>query len=274
MSSDPELVPRNALSGKRVAISVSASSDLPRLGLDDAHLDLAVAELTRAIVVAGGSVVYGGGIGWGFTSIVLDEAERYGSPEGAFEHYVPYSEHADTPLEDLRAYANRLSIKARVMLIDANGAAHEVADASAESFIRGEVAASDSLTTMRRVTSEISDARVVLGGKVADFAGALPGVAEEAAATVAQGKPLYVAGGFGGAATLVGRVSQPDLFDWLPDDLPAGLTAEVEDSVRQFLPGQLAEDGLSEDERALLAQTNRPSDVATLSILGLSRLGL
>ena len=37
-------------------------------------------------------------------------------------------------------------------------------------------------------------------------------------------------------------------------------------------PGQFVEDGLTADDRALLAQTNRPADVATLSILGLSRL--
>lgn len=274
MPSDPDLVPRSALSGKRVAISVSASADLARLGLDDAHLDLAVAELTRAIVFAGGIVVYGGGIGWGFTSIVIDEAERYGATGQAFEHYVPYAEHADVPMDDLRAYESELSIKARVRLIDADGVVSSVADAATSNFTRGEVNAGRAFTTMRQITSKVSDARVILGGKVTDFAGFLPGVAEEAAATFAHGKPLYVAGGFGGASALVGRITRPDLYSWLPSDLPTGLTADVQESVAKRLRGQLARDGLSEDERALLAQTNRPSDVATLSILGLSRLGL
>ncbi|WP_156174108.1 hypothetical protein [Mycobacterium nebraskense] len=271
MVSDPELVPRNALKGKRIALSVSESSDLARLGLYSAHLDLAVAELTRAIVFAGGAVVYGGRIDWGFTNIVLDEAERYGSST-TFEHYVPYSEHSGVAHSELDAYARGLSVKSRVLLIDANGAAREVADASAAGFARGDVDTSDALTSMRKVTSDVSDARVVLGGKVAGFGGAVPGVAEEAALTATLGKPLYIAGGFGGAATLVGRIAYPDLYAWLPSELPAGVTTDVEASVSDLLPNQLADDGLTSNERALLAQTNRPADVATLSILGLSKL--
>jgi hypothetical protein len=272
MVSDPELVPRNALKSKRIALSVSESGDLARLGLYSAHLELAVAELARAIVFAGGTVVYGGRIDWGFTSIVLDEAERYGSSAGAFEHYVPYSEHSGVAHADLDSYARGLSVKARVQLVDAAGVAREVADVSAASFERGEVDTSDALTAMRKVTSDVSDARVVLGGKVVGFAGAVPGVAEEAALTAAQGKPLYIAGGFGGAATLVGRIAHPDLYAWLPTELPAGVTTEVEASISDLLPSQFAEDGLTSNDRALLAQTNRPADVATLSILGLSKL--
>ncbi|WP_100470535.1 hypothetical protein [Mycobacteroides abscessus] len=272
MVNDPELVPRNALKGKRIALSVSESDDLARLGLYGVHLELAVAELTRAILFAGGSVVYGGRINWGFTNIVLDEAERYGASAGAFEHYVPYTEHSGIADADLLGYARGLSVKARVRLIDATGVAREVADVSAASFARGDVDSSDGLTAMRKVTSDISDARVVLGGKVIGFAGAFPGVAEEAALTAALGKPLFIAGGFGGAATLVGRIAHPDLYEWLPAELPAGVTTEVEGSVSDLLPSQFAEDGLTSDDRALLAQTNRPADVATLSILGLSKL--
>lgn len=272
MASDPVLVPRNALKDKRIALSVSESDDLARLGLDSAHLELAVAELARAIVVAGGIIVYGGRLDWGFTNIVLDEAERYGSTAGAFEHYVPYTEHSGFDPVELDAYARRLSVRAQVRLIDANGEACEVTDSSAPSFARGDVDSKDALTAMRKVTSEVSDARVILGGKVAGFAGMFPGVAEEAALTATQGKALFIAGGFGGAATLVGRLAHPDLYAWLPRELPAGLTPVVEASVSELLPRQYAEDGLTDDERALLAQTNRPADVATLAILGLSRL--
>lgn len=272
MSSDPELVPRGALKGKRVALSVSESRDLERLGLHGVHLELAVAELTRAIVIAGGTVVYGGSINWGFTNIVLDEAERYGASVGAFEHYVPYSEHSGIAEADLLGYVRGLSVKARVRFLDATGVARDVADISAASFARGEVDSSKALTAMRKVTSDVSDARVVLGGKVVGFAGAFPGVAEEAALTAILGKPLFIAGGFGGAATLVGRIAHPDLYEWLPAELPAGVTTEVEAAVSDLLPSEFAEDGLSSDDRALLAQTNRPADVATLSILGLSKL--
>ncbi|UHJ56977.1 hypothetical protein LT337_09085 [Mycolicibacterium fortuitum] len=214
MVNDPELVPRNALKGRRIALSVSESDDLARLGLYSVHLDLAVAELTRAILFAGGTVVYGGRINWGFTNIVLDEAERYrsdaqryGVSAGAFEHYVPYSEHSGIAEADLLRYAGGLSVKARVRFLDATGVARDVADISAASFARGEVDSSKALTAMRKVTSDVSDARVVLGGKVVGFAGAFPGVAEEAALTATLGKPLFIAGGFG---------EQPPLSDVSP----------------------------------------------------------
>lgn len=273
MPNDPDLVPRNALAGKRVAISVSDSEDLARLGLSSAHLELAVAELTRAIVFAGGIVVYGGGLGWGFTTIVLDEAARYGSPGGAFEHFLPYSEHAEVAIEELQAYSNELGVQARLLLIDAAGVARSVAQARTPDFARYEVDGMTALSTMRFVTSELSDARVILGGRVSDFAGEMPGVAEEAAASLTLGKPLYVCGGFGGAATLVGQLVQPDLYAWLPGDLPAGLDGEVRATVARTLPAQPSDDGLSPEERALLAQSHRPSEVATLAILGLSRVG-
>lgn len=54
---EPELVARDALRGITVGISVSDSADLSRLGLTPAHCELAVAELARAIFLAGGRIV-------------------------------------------------------------------------------------------------------------------------------------------------------------------------------------------------------------------------
>jgi hypothetical protein len=60
------------------------------------------------------------------------------------------------------------------------------------------------LTEMRSRITALSQARLVIGGRLAGFVGLVPGVVEEAWMSVAQKKPLYVAGGFGGAARLVG----------------------------------------------------------------------
>ena len=121
MKGDPQLVPRDALSGRRIAVSVSESADLQRLGLSDWHLQLTIAELSRAIVIAGGIVVYGGAINQGFTTIVLEETERYGNATGAFEHIVPYTEHATRSPEELTSYAGSLGVKSTVQLLDADG---------------------------------------------------------------------------------------------------------------------------------------------------------
>ncbi|MCW2831862.1 MAG: hypothetical protein JWP31_2554 [Aeromicrobium sp.] len=271
MRGDPQLVPRDALVGHKIVISVSESADLHRLGLSERHLGLTIAELSRAIAIAGGVVVYAGGINVGFTTVVLEQAERYGHPTGAFEHVVPYAEHATRPVSELTDYVASLGVKSTVELLDIDGVPAPVRDVG---VVVRKVDAADqqrSLSAMRRYTAEIATARVVVGGKVAGFAGEMPGVAEEAAATLRAAKPLYVAGGFGGAATLVGSIVAPGLYDWLPPELPMDVEDGVRDRVASVLDLRLPPDGLSNPERALLAETHRPSDIATLVVLGLAR---
>lgn len=271
MRGDPQLVPRDALVGHKIVISVSESADLHRLGLSERHLGLTIAELSRAIAIAGGVVVYAGGINVGFTTVVLEQAERYGHPTGAFEHVVPYAEHATRPVSELTDYVASLGVKSTVELLDIDGVPAPVRDVGVA--VRKVDAADQqrSLSAMRRYTAEIATARVVVGGKVAGFAGEMPGVAEEAAATLRAARPLYVAGGFGGAATLVGSIVAPELYDWLPPELPMDVEDGVRDRVASVLDLRLPPDGLSNPERALLAETHRPSDIATLVVLGLAR---
>lgn len=272
MHRDPQLVPRDALAGHKIAVSVSQSSDLQRLGLSDLHLQLTIAELSRAIVIAGGIVVYAGSIQQGFTDVVLEEAERYGSTTGAFEHVVPHSEHADRSPEELRRYSASLGVKSTVRFLDADGVPRPAGQARTADDDLRKIDAATSLTAMRIYTSDVTSGRVVVGGKISGFEGAMPGVAEEAVATLRAEKPLYVAGGFGGAATLVGSIVAPDLYRWLPPGLPDGLTAEVRQSVESALNLPPAgADGLTREERSLLAMTHRPSDIATLVVLGLAR---
>lgn len=271
MNGDPQLVPRDALSGCRIAVSVSDSADLQRLGLSDLHLQLTIAELSRAIVIAGGIVVYGGTIQQGFTKIVLEETERFGNATGAFEHIVPYTEHATRSSEELGDYAASLGVKSTVQLLDADGVPRSVRDVHTADNDPGRLDPAIALSAMRTHTTDIAAARVVVGGKVSGFAGSMPGVAEEAAATLRADKPLYVAGGFGGAATLVGSIVTPDLYRWLPPGLPDDLTPEVRQLVESSLDRPVSADGLTDEERVLLAATHRPSDIATLVVLGLSR---
>ena len=55
------------------------------------------------------------------------------------------------------------------------------------------------------------EARVALGGKLTDYAGFMPGIFEEALATMQAGKPLYILGGFGGASEVLAKaILEPD----------------------------------------------------------------
>lgn len=54
-------------------------------------------------------------------------------------------------------------------------------------------------------------ARVTLGGKVQDYSGVMPGIFEEALTALEKGCPLFLLGGFGGAAeVLANAIARPD----------------------------------------------------------------
>jgi hypothetical protein len=62
-----------------------------------------------------------------------------------------------------------------------------------------------SLSAMRAELTARTQARVALGGKPHSFMGIMPGVIEEALFTIRRRQPLYVIGGFGGAAALLAQ---------------------------------------------------------------------
>ena len=77
-------------------------------------------------------------------------------------------------------------------------------------------------TEMRTRMNRDIDARVLVGGRLSGQAGLLPGVVEEAALSVEAALPLFVIGGFGGAASLVGAAMRgeatPELsLDYQPE---------------------------------------------------------
>lgn len=54
------------------------------------------------------------------------------------------------------------------------------------------------LTAMRQIISGVTQARIVLGGRVESYEGIMLGIAEEALMSLEAGKPLFFLGGFGG----------------------------------------------------------------------------
>jgi hypothetical protein len=71
-------------------------------------------------------------------------------------------------------------------------------------------------------------ARIMMSGRVTDYSGFLPGIFEEALATLEQNKPLYLLGGFGGAAECLARAMLGDddelakfTLEWQEQHTPA-----------------------------------------------------
>lgn len=269
---DPALVPRNALEGVAVSISVSESEDLPRLGLAPYHCSMAIAELARAIFIAGGTVVYGGRlVPAGFTDVLLDEARRYREDRDALIICLAESEHRKLTTEELLLRQQRLAASADIVCLDSAGTPIEIASRETTSTAADSATA---LSGMRRFVSDFTQARVVLGGRLTGSQGTMPGILEEALMSVERRQPLYVAGGFGGASCAIARALDRADFGWLPANCPAGAEATASD-LAELISAEnefgRQDDGLSPSEREQLAVTHRPSDIASLVVLGLSK---
>lgn len=278
---DPALVRRDALTGVNVGISVSDSVDLDRLGLNARHADLAIGELARAILIAGGHITYGGRLKpSGFTQQLMNEVRRYGTTRHSLTLCLAEPEHRGLSHDELDEVDRQLGTWGRLVTLDASGEPtswredHPAPSAPLDADER-----SSAYSGLRRHMVEATDARVLVGGQLRGFKGAMPGVIEEALLAVEHEQPLYLAGGFGGAATAVARRLNSGAFAWLPDELPLG----AEDAAVEAALDELAErsstagwslekDGLTEEQRSLLAASHRPGEIASLVVLGLSQV--
>lgn len=269
MTNEASLVPRNALQNVRVAISVSDSADLSRLGLAHQHCELAVAELARAILIAGGTVVYGGRlVPSGFTQILFDEVGRFADDREALIVCVPESEHVKLSTSEIRQLEDQASSSVTIRCLDEGG---EPVSPSARD-LPAHIDVPRGLSAMRSYVTANTAARVVIGGRLAGHQGSFPGVLEEIRFSLEAGQPVYVAGGFGGAAYAAARAMDLDGGSWAPAGLPHGRDAWTDylEGLGDLAPSAAA-DGLNDVQRRQLAVTHRPADIAALTVLGLSR---
>lgn len=153
----------------------------------------------------------------------------------------------------------------------------------------------------RLAITDASVARFVIAGATSDYNGRFPGIPEEVMLTLAQGKPVYITGAFGGSAAEVGSLL--GLAHPRRGDVPPSLRAEPkqeEDSLskieHKLRPGPWTElpiratdlasflkayalggakwpdNGLTFEENRLLFASNSPTEIANLVRDGLLRL--
>lgn len=271
MTDSSTLVPAGALAGVAVGLSVSDSADLARLGLAPRHCEMAVAEIARAVLIAGGSLVYGGRlVPAGFTQILLDEVRRFAEDRDALTVCLAASEHRSLSDDELLAYVGDLHASASIVCLDQDGSPIRPTGRD----LATPIDVPRALSGLRRHITSVTHARVVVGGQLAGFQGAMPGVVEEALLSVRARQPLYVAGGFGGAAAAVAAALGHDDFAWAPPGFPAFVENAEEPLVQltELASAGLPGDGLDGPARHQLAATYRPADIAALVVNGLARV--
>ncbi len=282
MSNKP--LPANALAGKRIAISVSKSEDLARLGLLEMHFELALAEIARCILMLGGGLAYGGHLRPdGYTHFLMNELGKYANLNCTLDLCLRWHEHRSLSLTQLQDVENKLNVYGNVICLDIEG--NEVSRA----LERGEAAEvpnpeseRKALSAMRRFMTSHTDGRVLLGGKRRNFSGVIPGLAEEALGALQAQQPLYLAGGFGGMcldiAQTIENIYSPTQTPLFP---PYTDVAKVDPCCAEgirLLQEKIGDqgwaalnNGLTREENVQLATTHRPREIAAWVSVGLAR---
>jgi SLOG-like protein len=227
MSAEKSILER-ALANQLVAISVSDSPDLGRLGLLERSLRQTVAALATRLVSHGARIAYGGNLDQkGFTySLYPAIAEAYATAavraaRPPFVHYVATYLMQDPAV--VSAHINAVGSFTEVRLIDAKrevtsivasgkgilsrSAKKEIPlndTATMAAFIadlpHDSSKPADDLDVMRSVMEDDVTARIAIGGRVIGYSGRMPGILQEVLLTLQRNHALYLLGGFGGAA--------------------------------------------------------------------------
>jgi hypothetical protein len=220
----PTTVDPRALSGLKIALSISEADDTADFGQSQLHLMSLMIELARQILSRGGILVYGGDLRpareGGFTRQLFQLVYAYRDlslpPLERIWNFLAHHIAAELSKEDESALlqlarfekplpsqlARRFALRPRQPVPDNN---------TENRYIRAMC-----LTAMREEMLKKTDARIVVGGRTSGHQGKYPGIMEEAALTLGR-KPLYIIGAFGGCAYSFVRAlrdkDSPDAFD-------------------------------------------------------------
>lgn len=257
-----------------VAVSTSESPDMTVLGLSDAHLCDAMAEIARHVLNFGSRLVYGGDLRQhGFSELLFEIAARHHPVvESAEQHlgvtnYLAWPVHIGMPIESIEAAIETLAGTAELVCMDMNGEPLSMQQRrQLESRHATDAEWCEGLTTMRQHMLAKTDARIVLGGRIEDYKGAMPGIAEEVLLSLQGRQPLFLIGGFGGCARDIAESLQ------LVEQQALGHRAWPG---REELDGYSASDlnnGLSESDNATLARTPHIDQAVALILRGLLKV--
>ncbi len=283
-----------------VGFSISDDrDDLLARGFANGHLRDLLRRLVRPILREGASVAYAGSwkefdgnFTYDFLRLVSAEQEEGNddAPRGRFYNHVAWPHSRDIKPATEAQWISCCRI-VRITQQDAGIAADDVvADAEYDpEDPRAMLNAAITASAMRRIQmqplpipvpcgdAEIIpplSARIALGGKLAGYSGFLPGIFEEALATLEAKRPLYLLGGFGGATAALAEAMIGD---------PIALDALTAKRLRQQQPRldalsdaarTYARPDLAEQTEALLARLRALLMKARGDLAGTLRTGL
>jgi hypothetical protein len=274
-----------------IGLSVSESESWKDLGLIDEHQDDFVTDIARELILLGARLLWGGdlrpGLGERLAMLVRAYHQADHAPQDHIACYLAWPNYHKAPskrLRERRAFADVFCLPRPALVNPPHlGAFNALC-----------------FSIMRKQMACDNQARIILGGRLKGYAGRYPGIAEEALETIISGAPLYIVGGFGGAARAVydaivhpnsgtalakawnERCKDKDVrethaaYDQLARDLNLDLRVDLHAMLHCFQnlgPDQLAKRNmLSLGENERLASSQDIHEIIALLVKGLSQL--
>lgn len=282
------------LEGKSVAISISESPDSSTLGIGKAMFEDLSVELARHLLISGAHLVYGGDLRpGGFTELFKDLAYQYGIYEKdktlknyftnylAWPIYIGMSPSTQAEYKSCRVLCQKSTIPDT---IPTDLHSQMVPPSTVENLYYW----AESLKAMRLEMESNIDARIILGGRVAGFKGYMPGLYEEAIIAANCKHPIFLLGGFGGAASrliklLKGETTSENLFEeccshYLYQEFVSYLDKEKAEMNFKALDVfsnnmDVLKNGLSKEDNERLFVTTNVTEIIALVLKGLHTLG-
>ena len=190
------------------AISISETSEMLTLGLSEDHLRDAMAEIIRYMLKLGAKIVYGGDLRqYGFSELLFDIAARHNHENDDNQdkmrvtNYLAWPVHILKSFDELETTVAHLEGTAKLICLALDGTLISMQERKqlATQF-PSEAEWSKGLTAMRQTMLAETHARIVLGGRIDQYKGTMPGIGEEALLSLQGSQPLFLIGGFGGCA--------------------------------------------------------------------------
>lgn len=188
------------LTGKVIAVSLTPSPDLARLNLTMTELRQAGVAVASHLLHQGATLAFPGDLRRTMAEPLLDLAATWCGTDGRprIRDYLAGPTHATMDADDLAEWRELFADRGELVLLDPpKGEIDEAA------WMIG-------LTEMRRRVTADADAWVMFGGSVRDSHGRWPAVAEQTWLGLEAGKPVFLAGGFGGCTRDVLRALDID----------------------------------------------------------------
>jgi hypothetical protein len=256
------------------------------------HLQDAMVECARHLLMQGASLAYGGDLRpGGFTAILFDlvrSHNRAGARE-RIHNFLAWPIWVDRDPKIWNEYMDEMRDTRVPPPLELN--VDQTVFTSPDSM-PGRYIWSRSLTAMRAEMNDSIGARVLLGGQVRGYKGKYPGIVEEALLALRSEKPLYLIGGFGGCTqsiaealtggapevlTEVFHASEPNFVEMAAryqNDVTQGTGTPIDYAGElKFLQsvgfGGL-HNGLDESDNLTLAQSKNLPEIVYLLLKGLS----